>query len=819
MEKELKDILPIMGVEHDCILSKQGDYTIAYRVRLPEIFTLSGEDYENMHQAWVKAIRVLPKDSVLHKQDWFRPGYYRPDRAGKDNFLKQSADRHFEGRKSLQHEAFVYLTKKTAGGRSSSSLLSTLIRPSLVPKENLREQGRREFLDACSRFRHLLEDTRLITLTRLTAADLQSQPRCSGLIERYCFLSEDDSQLLIKDVSLSDGIRIGNERMAVYTVGDAGQLPAHCGSRLTYDAYSTDQTRFPLSFAAGLGLLLDCSHIYNQYIFIGDAQASLRRLEKKRLRLQSLSAYSRENAVALEATNDFLNEAISQQRLPVKAHCNVMIWSSDDEVLKDNGNRVVSALAAMDAAAKPETDGAAQIWWAGIPGNGGDFPLNDTFDTFAEQAACFLNLESNYRSDPAAGGIRFCDRLSGSPVHADLYDAPRRSGITSNMGTLVCGTSGGGKSMTVNHILRSLYDQGAHCVTVDIGGSYKGLCGLLGGYYFTYEEVNPIRFNPFYLGKNEVLDTEKKESLKALLVSLWKGENETFNRAEYVALSNALQGYYEYLSQNKRLFPGFNTFYDYLETDYRKVLANHRVKESDFDMDNFLYVLRPYYSGGEFDFLLNARENLELLHQPFVVFELDQVKDHPILFPVCTLIITELFISKMRKLPGLRKVLTIDEAWKAIAKSGMAEFLRYAFKTIRKFNGIPIVVTQELDDLISSPVIKDAIINNADIKILMDMRKFQGKFDKLQDALGLSDKGKTILLSVNKDHREIFIDIGGQVMKVYRNELCPEEYYAFTTEGRERVKVLEYAEKYGSVQEGIRVLVAEQQQHEKGTGL
>lgn len=809
MEKELKNLLPILGVEHDCILSKQGEYTVAYRLQLPEIFTLSDEEYENMHQAWVKAIRILPKDSVLHKQDWFTQKRYESGDQGEVNFLKESANRHFEGRLFLGHDCLLFLTKRPAGRQKSTSLFSTLLRPTFVPKETLQSQARQEFLDICTQFKRLLEDSRLITLTRLNAADLQSQVKSTGLIERYCFLSEDDNQLLIKDISLSDNVRIGNQQMMVYTLGDAEKLPGHCGSRLTYDAYSTDQTRFPVSFAAGLGLLLDCSHIYNQYIFIGDAQATLQQLEKKRLRLQSLSGYSRENAIALDATNDFLNEAISHQRLPVKAHCNVMIWSVDENRLKENGNKVVSALAAMDAAGKPETDGAAQIWWAGIPGNGGDFPLNDTFDTFAEQAACFLNMESNYRSDPPAEGIRFCDRLTGRPVYADLYDAPRHHGITSNMGTLVCGTSGGGKSMTVNHILRSLYDQGAHCVTVDIGGSYKGLCGLVGGYYFTYEESNPIRFNPFYLGKEEILDTEKKESLKALLVSLWKGENETFNRAEYVALSNALQGYYEQLSKDSTLFPGFNSFYNYLETDYRKVLENHRVKERDFDMDNFLYVLRPYYQGGEFDFLLNAKENLDLLSQPFVVFELDQIKDHPILFPVCTLIITELFISKMRKLPGLRKVLTIDEAWKAIAKSGMAEFLRYAFKTIRKFNGIPIVSTQELDDLMNSPVIKDAIINNADIKIMMDMRKFQGKFAKLQDALGLSDKGKTILLSVNKDNREIFIDIGGQVMKVYKNELCPEEYYAFTTEGRERVKVLEYAEKYGNVQDGIKALVRE----------
>jgi conjugation system TraG family ATPase len=377
------------------------------------------------------------------------------------------------------------------------------------------------------------------------------------------------------------------------------------------------------------------------------------------------------------------------------------------------------------------------------------------------------------------------------------------------MGMLICGTSGGGKSMTANHILRSIYDQGAHCVIVDIGGSYVGLCESVKGYYFTYKEDDPIRFNPFFLPQGQALDTEKKESLKALLVSLWKDEQEGFDRAEYVALSNALQGYYDKLRDNPGLFPCFNTFFDYLENEYAEVLRVHKVKDTHFDLDNFLYVLRPYYKGGEFDYLLNAKDNLDLLDQPFIVIELDNIKDHPILFPVVTLIIMEMFVSKMRKLKGARKALIIDEAWKAIAKSGMAEFLRYAFKTIR--NGIPCVITQELDDLVSSPIIKDAIINNADIKILMDMKKFINKFDKLQDTLGLSEKAKTILLSVNKDDREIFIDLGGQIMKVYRNELCPQEYYSFTTEGTERVKVQEMAKLHGSMEKGIEALIKEKE--------
>jgi conjugation system TraG family ATPase len=807
MEKELKNILPIMGIEQDCILSKQGDFTVVFKVNLPEVFTLSDEEYENLHQAWVKAVKVLPNGTVLHKQDWFTANRYQGKAAENGSFLNASSERYFEGRPFLEHDCYVLLTKKPAGRKASSSIFSNLIRPSLVPAELLKPQALHDFLDLAGQFKRLLEDSHLVRLEQLKAAELESQPRKAGLIERYCYLSSQPEEISYKDITFGDDIRIGDQQVATYTMGDAIGLPSLCGSRVTYDRYSTDKTRFPLSFAAGLGLLLPCSHVYNQFIVIGDAQLTLKQMEKKRLRLQSLSAYSRENAISRDATNDFLNEAISKQRLPVKAHFNVMVWSDNAEELKAMKNQVASALAGMDAAAKPETAGAPQLWWAGIPGNAADLPANDTFDTFAEQACCFLNQEGNYRSAPPESGIRFSDRLSGKPIFVDLFDAPRKEGIASNMGVLVCGTSGGGKSMTVNHMLRSLFDQGAHCVTVDIGGSYVGLCELVGGYYFTYTEEKPIRFNPFFIKDGEVLDTEKKESLKALLVSLWKQESDGFNRSEYVALSNAIQGFYQQIEKDKDLFPCFNTFYEYLETHYVEILKVQRVKDRDFDIDNFLYVLRPYYAGGEFDYLLNGRENLDLLEQPFIVIELDNIKDHPILFPVVTLIIMELFISKMRKLKGIRKVLTIDEAWKAIAKSGMAEFLRYAFKTIRKFNGIPIVITQELDDLVSSPIIKDAIINNADIKILMDMRKFQGKIEKLQDVLGMSDKGKTILLSVNKDHREIFIDIGGQVMKVYKNELCPEEYYAYTTEGKERVKVMELAALHGSVQKGIEAMV------------
>jgi conjugation system TraG family ATPase len=814
MEKMIDDILPIMDVEHDCILSKQGDVTVVFKAELPEIFTLSDQEYEAFHQAWLKAIKLLPKFSVFHKQDWFIDSKFEADFTSDDSsFLTRSSERFFNERPFLDHSCYIFLTKKPAGRKTSSSLFSNLLRTTIVPEETLKTQLRQEFIDSTGQFRRILEDSGFVKLTRLGNEDLRSHSRKIGIIEQYCFLSEKGNSFVFKDIAFDDGLQVGDKHCQIYTLGDAADLPALCGSRINYDRYSTDKTKFSIGFASTLGQLLSCNHIYNQYIFIEDFQKTLQKLESKRLRLQSLSAYSRENLIARDATNDFLNEAISQQRLPVKAHFNVLIWTDNKEELKDLKNKVSSALAQMDAAAKQETVGAAQIFWAGIPGNAADFPMNDTFDTFTEQATCFLNLETGYRSSLSPIGIRLGDRLTGKPVHVDISDEPVKMGICTNRNKFILGPSGSGKSFFTNHMVRSYYEQGTHVVLVDVGHSYKGLCDMVKGYYFTYDEKNPIRFNPFYISEGDLLDTEKKESIKTLLLALWKKDNETFNRSEYVALSNALQLYYEKLDGNSYLFPCFDSFYEFLKADFVTILEGDKVKEKDFDVNNFLYVLRPYYKGGEFDYLLNATENLNLLKERFIVFELDNIKDHPILFPVVTIIIMEVFISKMRKLKGIRKMILIEEAWKAIAKEGMADYIRYLFKTVRKFFGEAIVVTQEVEDIISSPVVKQAIINNSDCKILLDQSKYQNKFEQIQKLLGLTEKEKALVLSVNKandpdkKYKEVFISLGGMQSKVYRTEVSLEEYYAYTTEETEKVKVQAYAKKFdGDIRKGIAAL-------------
>jgi conjugation system TraG family ATPase len=586
-----------------------------------------------------------------------------------------------------------------------------------------------------------------------------------------------------------------------------------------------------LSFAAPVGVLLSCNHIYNQYIFIDDHTENLKRFEKQARNMHSLSRYSRQNQINKEWIEQYLNEAHSLGLTSVRCHCNVMAWSDNREELQSIKNDVGSQLALMECKPRHNTVDTPALFWAGIPGNEADFPAEESFYTFIEQALCFFTEETNYKSSPSPFGIKMVDRLTGKPLHLDISDLPMKRGIITNRNKFILGPSGSGKSFFTNHMVRQYYEQGAHIVLVDTGNSYQGLCHLINrktngedGVYFTYTEDNPISFNPFYTDDG-VFDIEKRESIKTLILTLWKQDNEPPTRAEEVALSNAVSLFIERLkggngenrgSRGNGVIPSFNTFYEFVKGEYREILNTKEVREKDFDIANFLNVLEPYYRGGEYDYLLNSEKELDLLGKRFIVFEIDSIKDHKILFPIVTIIIMEVFINKMRRLKGIRKMILIEEAWKAIAKEGMAEYIKYLYKTVRKFFGEAIVVTQEVDDIIASPVVKESIINNADCKILLDQRKYMNKFDAIQALLGLTEKERAQILSINmandptRKYKEVWVGLGGVQSAVYATEVSVEEYFAYTTEETEKLELMRLAEKFdGNIELAIKQIADE----------
>lgn len=420
------------------------------------------------------------------------------------------------------------------------------------------------------------------------------------------------------------------------------------------------------------------------------------------------------------------------------------------------------------------------------------------------------------------------DRQNGIPVHVDISDLPMKRGIITNRNKFILGPSGSGKSFFTNHLVRNYYEQGAHILLVDTGNSYQGLCRMIhdrtrggDGIYITYEEDNPISFNPFYTDSGQ-FDVEKRESIKTLILTLWKREDEAPKRSEEVALSGAVNAYIRKITGNREARPDFNGFYEFVDGDYRRMIAEKKVREKDFDIDGFLNVLEPFYKGGDYDFLLNSDRELDLTNRRFIVFELDNISGNKVLLPVVTLIIMETFIAKMRRLKGIRKVILIEECWKALMSANMSGYIQYLFKTVRKYFGEAVVVTQEVDDIISSPIVKEAIINNSDCKILLDQRKYMNKFEHIQRLLGLTEKEKSQILSINQAnhpgrfYREVWIGLGGTRSAVYATEVSAEEYFTFTTEESEKLEVQRLAEELdGNLELAIRRMAERKREEQR----
>ena len=821
---------PLLSVENGCIVSKDADLTVAFEVELPELYTVTADEYEAMHSSWIKAVKVLPEHSVVCKQDWFVKETYRPKTDdGEQSFLTRSYELHFNERPYLNHKCYLFLTKTTRERSRRKSDFNTLCRGFLLPKEITDKDAAARFLEAVEQFERIMNDSGHIRLRRLETDEITGTKERPGLVEKYFSLSLEDETAVLQDICLKPGrMRIGDKRLCLHTLSDTEDLPGRLSTDMRYERMSTDRSDCRLSFAAPVGLLLSCNHIYSQYVFIDDAQEILQMMEKNSRNMLSLSKYSRSNAINQEWTEMYLDEAHTKGVLPVRCHCNVIAWAEDAEKFRRIRNDTGSQLAMMECTPRYNTIDTPVIYWAGIPGNAGDFPSEESFYTFLEQAVCLFAGETNYRSSPSPFGIRLADRQNGIPVHVDISDLPMKRGIITNRNKFILGPSGSGKSFFTNHLVRQYYEQGAHILLVDTGNSYQGLCRMIhdrtngkDGIYITYEEDNPISFNPFYTESGK-FDVEKRDSINTLILTLWKREDESPKRSEEVALSGAVNAYIRKISENRNIRPDFNGFYEFVADDYRRMIEEKKVREKDFDIDGFLNVLEPFYRGGDYDFLLNSDKELDLTGKRFIVFELDNISSNKVLLPVVTLIIMETFIAKMRRLKGIRKMILIEECWKALMSANMSEYIKYLFKTVRKYFGEAVVVTQEVDDIISSPIVKEAIINNSDCKILLDQRKYMNKFEHIQRLLGLTEKEKGQILSINQAnhpgrfYREVWIGLGGTCSAVYATEVSEEEYFTFTTEESEKLEVQRIAGgPEGSLEGAIRRLAEKKREEQK----
>lgn len=819
MGKTIQQCFPLLAWEKGCLISQYADVTVLFSVQLPAMYQRGVAQFEQDHATWVRALRLMPDYTLVHKQDVYQQVTYQDNQAANTStFLQQASQAHFAGRKHVQHTCYVYLTLSSKQNLQTQSAGAMLCQNRLVPKDMLSNHRINDFLDKVSQFQTLLTEAGY-TVNRLDAPAVLGQQGQAGLLEQYLGLHFDSTPACMADMHVSDGdFRVGDKYVSMFSLHSLEQLPAQVHTHQLHASYA--YAPLPISYVAGMGLSLPFSHIYNQYFFFDNHSETLAHIEKRGREQQSLSGISRENALNKTFNDAYLNEAIAQGRRCVRCAFNVMLWDTDYYALLKKNAQVSAALTQIDAFASKTEGIVPLLFWAGIPGAGSQYPSEMSFLTFLEQGACFINGESNPVGN-ATQGLRLCDRQFGVPLQVDLSDKPLSMGYINNRNKFILGPSGSGKSFFTNHLVRSYYEQGSHIVLVDVGDSYKGLCSLIAetthgqdGVYYTYTDQNPISFNPFYVADG-YYSIEKREQLASLVFCLWKNENEAITKAEETHIADALNGYLLTVTEGG-CTPSFNTFYDYLQTTFKAHLQEQAVRDVHFDIDNLLQVLKPYYKGGMYDYLLNATQNIDLLTKRFIVFEIDNIKDHKTLFPVVTLVLMDTFISKMRHpaVAGQRKMILIEEAWKAISKNGTAEFIKYLFKTVRKHFGEAIVVTQEVEDLVGNEVVKNTILSNADCKILLDQRKYANKFEEVKNVLALTDHEEALALSLNQDlstsgrnpYKEVFVTFNGNAPAVYGVEVSRAEYLVYTTEKKEKLAVEQAMQQYGSMQLAIQHL-------------
>jgi len=790
MKKDFESLQPIFSIEDGVLLTRRGDYGVGFSLTLPEVFSLDREDFGAVNRLFASILNLLPPYSILHKQDWFWERRYQIDPRNTQGYLNRYYEEHFLTRPYVEHQSYLYLTKTTRLAKYRRST-GSLLHKHLVPPDQTDPKAYDGFLRAIRSIEQILKESPLVQAQRLRSEDYAA-PGGRGLLARYFSLSESPR---VADIRLEGGLRIGTHYGAFQTISHLSAFPAEVQPHRTLAGSDV-----PFSFAYPLGLGLKGNHLYNQYIFLEDQEEGIEEREQTRVRQGAFSKISPANENHSLRLKDFI-QAAAEKRI-VRFHGNVLLWAASEAALQTATLQSHTAFQKMGFIPHEGTMDAGPLFWAGCPGNASDVPSDLRATLFAEEALTLLNWETHYRSSASDWGLKFTDRTSGIPIHVDLTEEPRRQGIINNPHKFILGPSGSGKSFFMNTLMASSYVQGIHCFIIDIGYSYKRTCELFGGKYIDWTDEEPLSFNPFWIPDPARPGEEKIESLMNVLFTLWLKREAT--KAEESILREMLRGYYQALSRHREIFPCFNSFFEYVQYYHQGLSRSRESQETDyFDFANFFIVLRQFYEGGAYAYLLNATERMDLVAERMIVFELEKIKEHRLLMAIVTIMIIDTFLSKLFQLPKeVKKVILMEEAWKAMLSPAMAGFMLYLNKTIRKYGGESITATQELEDIIGNPFVKNAIVANCATKILFDQSGYKDAFEAVRDLVGLTPKEEALVRSLNtqkaegRKYREVFIKTGS-LAKVYAVEVSKEEYATFTTDPREYPTIYRYQSERG----------------------
>jgi conjugation system TraG family ATPase len=781
--------IPYAGVDHhggyDLLIGRNGEFSVVICMTNPVIrYSAYPAGYEEFHRLLINVVKVLGDGYLLQKQDIISRSAYHSKPA--TEYLQQKYNEHFDGRECMNVNTYLTITRQVKKGAFYV----------YDPKELT------QFCQAVGKVVDLLP-----------GASVLDEGQINHLVLQMLGMNFSDGSVSLDNMLPTETeIRMGGTWLRSISLVniDSIDLPPEVSAHIELNEKES-MKGFPVDFLSFLFMVPGCDAIiFNQLIEIPEQVGTLRKLEQKKKRHSGIPDPA--NLICVEDIDQLLTDVARENQLLVNAHFNILV-AAPETALQKAVNFIESSLFQLGIIPSKNAYNQLELFRSILPGNAVELKPYDWFLTTCDAAACFFFKESLPKDEPSDFLIRFTDR-EGIPVGIDPADLPMRTGRINNRNKFVLGPSGSGKSFLMNSLIEQYMLYNMDMVIVDTGHSYSGLCSYFNGKYITYSDTTPITMNPFRITEEE-FNIEKKDFLCTLIGVAWKGADGTFSPVERDVVANVITAYYSKFFAEKGVLT-FDTFYEFALERIPLIKAEERIV---FDFDEFRYVLKKFYKGGEFAPILNKETDQSLFMERFIVFEIDSIKEHKILFPIVTLIIMDVFIQKMRYRSDRRKTLVVEEAWKAIASPLMAGYLLYLYKTVRKFWGEAIVVTQELGDIIGNDVVKDSIINNSDTVILLDQTKFRDNYDEIAALLSINETERRKIFTINQLQRaeyqspcKGFYMRRGGVGEVYDVEVSLFQYLTFSTEKPEKSAVEIYSAEYGSYPAGLDAFVRDLRQ-------
>lgn len=800
------------------LYTKTGEYSAVLKIENPvQKYSADIDSYYDFTHLFSALAQTLGEGYALHKQDIFVRKQFANEPENNQEFLSASYFRYFNGRPYTDSLCYLTITQEAKKSRLFS----------------YDSKKWRDFLVKIYKVRDLLRDSGV-------QVKFLNKAEASEYVDRYFAMNFKDRTVSMTNVKSDDEtVSMGDKRCKVYSLVDVdcAALPSLIRP---YTNIEVNNTEMPVDLVSVVDNIPNAETVvYNQIIFLPSQKRELALLDKKKNRHASIPNPS--NQMAVEDIKQVQDVIARESKLLVYTHFNMVVGVPADTDLQKCTNHLENAFGRMGIHISKRAYNQLELFVSSFPGN--CYSLNEEYDRFltlSDAAVCLMYKERVQHNEETPIKIYYTDR-QGVPVAIDITGKEGKNKLTDNSNFFCLGPSGSGKSFHMNSVVRQLHEQGTDVVMVDTGNSYEGLCEYFGGKYISYTEERPITMNPFRINREE-MNVEKTGFLKNLVLLIWKGTQGTVTKTEDRLIEHVITEYYDayfngfegftpqqredlrkslviddrnssekrHESERERAVRiegiideiegrrkelkveelSFNSFYEYSVQRIPDICEENRI--TGIDLSTYRYMMKDFYLGGNHEKTLNENMDSSLFDETFVVFEIDSIKDDPLLFPLVTLIIMDVFLQKMR-IKKNRKVLVIEEAWKAIASPLMAEYIKFMYKTARKFWASVGVVTQEIQDIIGSEIVKEAIINNSDVVMLLDQSKFKERFDTIKTILGLTDvdckKIFTINRLENKEGRSFFREVfirRGTTSGVYGVEEPRECYMTYTTERAEK---------------------------------